>query len=544
MLTGIILTLLVGHLSGQLATRCKAPALIGMILTGILIGPQLLNLLPNEILTQADSFRTFAVMVILMKAGLGLDRDKLKQQSTVALRLGFLPGLCETVVVAIVAIPLLSFTLPTALLLGCILGAESPAVIVPGMLRLKAQGWGVTKGIADAILTGSALSDVLLLLLFSLLVAYLAPTTGTSWADSIPFLTALNSPLLLPLQVILQIGLGSALGWLTAKLLPQLLVKQRWSSNALQSTLITAGIALALVVGSKHIPLYSGYLATMATGYFLVGQDAPLARQLRQGFNSLWSIAQIFLFVLLGASIRLDVLEQSLLVGVLILAVGTLLGRSIGWFLATAGSNWTAKERLFLLPGNSAKATVQAAVGAIPLALGIPGGDQILAISALSILITAPLGAWAIPFFAPRLLQRGEVDPTKVTTEKSVTLLAAIDSSDQAATILRKTAELARRADAQGTCKVIVLHVPDNNDPATAKQLRQQSSQLLADIRHRFILVNGPIPEAILTTAQIHQADEIILGKRSHQGLEQLLIGSVSQTVLSASPIPVIVVDN
>jgi len=536
MTTGIILILLLGHFSGQLASRCKAPPLIGMILCGIVIGPPVLNLLPSEILGVADGFRTVAVTVILMKAGLGLDRDKLKQQGSVALRLGFLPGLCEAAVVAIAAVSLLGFSWPTALLLGCILGAESPAVIVPGMLKLKAQGWGVSKGIPDAILVGSALSDVLLLLLFSLLIADLAP------AEVSTTLLAVSNPLLLPLQVVLQISLGVAMGWLLARLLPQLLVTQRWATGSLQYTLVATGFSLALVVGAKHLPIYSGYLATMAAGYFLIGQDAPLTRQLRQGFNGLWAIAQLFLFVLLGASIRLDVLEQSFLVGVLVLAIGTFLGRSIGWTLATAGSNWTAQERLFLLPGNSAKATVQAAVGAMPLALAIPGGDQILAISALSILITAPLGAWAIPTFAPRLLQRDEVDSTKVTIEQSITLLVAIDHSPQTATVLRKAAELARRNDIQGHSEVIVLYVFDRNDLDVEQQLQLQLSQALADIRHRFILASGPVPEAILTAAHTHHADEIILGRCNRLAPDRLAIGSICQAVLETSPIPVVTV--
>lgn len=553
MLTGLILILLSGHFSGHLARRLKAPALIGMILSGIALGPQLLDLLPSDLLNQADSFRTFAVMVILMKAGLGLDRDKLQQQGSVALRLGFLPGACEMAVVAIAAIPLLGFDLPTGLLLGCILGAESPAVIVPAMLKLKAQGWGVTKGIPDAILTGSALSDVLLLLLFSLLISYLAPTTE----DSAPWLAALNQPLLLPLQVILQIILQISfallLGWLTAKLLPKLLIQQRWAASPLEFSLVTAGIALALVIGAQRIPLYSGYLATMAAGYFLIGQDAPLARQLRQGFDSLWAIAQIFLFVLLGASIRLDVLEQRFGVGLLILAIGTVLGRSLGWALSTAGSNWTLPERLFLLPGNSAKATVQAAVGAIPLALDIPGGEEILAISALSILITAPLGAWAIPWFAPRLLQRGEVDPTKVAIAKNVTLLAAIDRSPATAAVLGKAAELARRANAT----VVVLHVRQPEDTADLEPLQQQVQQQLADIRHHLVFAEAQsgaigedaIAKTILTTAQAHQADEIILGRPgySHPAPNRPNQAPPSpnptaQTILKKSPIPIIVI--
>ncbi len=412
MLESVIWILLAGFFVGQIVRRLKAPPLVGMILVGILLGPQGQDVLSAGTLAAADELRTIAVMVILMKAGLGLDREKLIEQGTVALRLGFLPGACEAVVVAIAAMFLFQFDLLTGLLLGCIIGAESPAVIVPGMLRLKQLGWGVKKGIPDAILTGSALSDVLLLLAFSLLLAFLSQGTQAAWV--LPGGITISPLRLLPFQVAGQICLGILLGAIAARLLVTLLSKRTWTQNIVQESLVAASLMLALVVVAQDFPIFSGYLAVMATGFFVIEFDAPLARRLRQGFNGLWTAAEIVLFVLLGASIELSVLEETAWAGLLLLAVGTVLGRSLGWYLSTLGSNWTATEKLFLLPGNSAKATVQAAIGAVPLAQGIPGGETILALSALSILVTAPLGAWAIPTFAPKLLQKGEVNPTKV----------------------------------------------------------------------------------------------------------------------------------
>jgi NhaP-type Na+/H+ or K+/H+ antiporter len=459
MLESVIWILLMGFFVGQIARRLKAPALVGMVLVGIVLGRQMGNVISPEVLGAANSLRTIAVMVILMKAGLGLDREKLAQQGTVALRLGFLPAACEAIAIAVAAVWLLRFDFLTGLLLGCIIGAESPAVIVPGMLRLKSLGWGVKKGIPDAILTGSALSDVLLLLVFSLLLAFLSQ--GTATGITLPGGITLSPLQLLPFQVIIQIALGVLLGWVTAHLLVSLLAKQNWTQNAVQDSLVAAGFALLLVVLAEDVPVFSGYLAVMATGFFLIELDTPLARRLRGGFDSLWVIAEIILFVLLGASIQLNVLGDTLLVGLLVLAIGTLIGRSLGWYLSTLGSNWTRKERLFLLPGNSAKATVQAAIGAIPLAQGVAGGETILAIAALSILVTAPLGAWAIPTFAPKLLERGEVDPTKVAIARRIILLAAVDTSPLATQVLTKAAELARRSDSE----VVVLHVIQVADP-------------------------------------------------------------------------------
>ncbi|MEN9217544.1 MAG: cation:proton antiporter [Gloeomargarita sp. DG_2_bins_126] len=526
MLASLVWILVLGLLGGQISRRLHLPALLGMVLVGMLLGSQVANQISPELLAAAGDVRLLAVTVILMKAGLGLDREKLAQQGTVALRLGFLPAAGEALVVAALAVVLLKFDFPTGLLLGCVLGAESPAVIVPGMLRLKSLGWGVNKGIPDAILTGSALSDVLLLLVFNLLMGWLAtatPASGVAW---------------LPVQILTQIGLGVAVGWLMAQFLVLILVKQVWTQNAAQDGLMAAGLALLLVVGAEHFPYFSGYLAVMATGFFLVELDAPLARRLRGSFDGLWVGAELFLFVLLGASIPLEVLAQVGGVGLLILLLGTLLGRGLGWFLSTWGSSWTWRERLFLLPGNSAKATVQAAIGALPLAAGIAGGEQILALAALSILVTAPLGAWAIPALAPRLLTRGEVDPTKVAVGSTVVLLAAVDVSPLAVPVLTKAAELARRSDG----RVVVLHVVQVADPAGVAWLREQTERLLADIRHELILWEGAVVETILRAAAGMGATEIVLGKRGQRA--ELLVGSVSQAVLESSLLPVVIVED
>lgn len=538
MLSSVLWILLAGFFCGQLARRLGAPALVGMILVGIILGPQLIDVISPQVLDAADQLRTIAVMIILMKAGLGLDREKLRSQSSVALRLGFLPATTEALVVAFLAMWIFNFDFPTGLLLGCIVGAESPAVIVPGMLRLKSAGWGVAKGIPDAILTGSALSDVLLLLIFSLLLSFLSQ--GAVETISLLGGITLTAIQLLPFQLLLQIVMGVLIGYIAARLLIFLLIQQKWTQNSVQDVLVCAAIALLLVVASQYWDFFSGYLAVMALGFFLIELDAPLARRLRGGFDGLWIVAEIFLFVLMGATIQLQVLRNILFPGLLLLAIGLIIGRSIGWYFATLGSNWTWQERLFLLPGNSAKATVQAAIGAIPLAQGIPGGDIILAIAVLSILVTAPVGAWAIPTFAPKLLEKGEVDPTKVAIATRPIILAAVDSSAISTQVLRLTAELARRSDGEA----IVLHVVDQAQPDAVKQLREAAQRFLADIRYQFLTVSGSVPETIVQVAQEYQAAEIVLGKRGMRSWQQVLVGSVSQTVIETSPLPVILVED
>ncbi|MDJ0592367.1 MAG: cation:proton antiporter [Pleurocapsa sp. MO_226.B13] len=526
LLFSLILILLLGFIGGQIAGKLGAPPLLGMMLVGILLGPQVSNLVADGVLDLADEIRTLAVMVILMRAGLGLDGDKLARQSTVALRLGFLPALTEAVAITLISIWLFQFDWLTGLLLGCVISAESPAVIVPGMLRLKSLGWGVSKGIADAILTGSALSDVLVLLLFSLLLNFLSQGNIAS-----------NALWLLPVRAVIQIILGVIVGYLLAKLVFFCTVKLRSSQNAVQETLIVASLALLAVVLAIYLPYFSGYLAVMAMGFFLIKFSPPLARRLRQEFSHLWILAEILLFVLMGATIELNILGELLFPGILLLFLSLILGRSIGWYLATAGSNWTTKEKLFLLPGNSAKATVQAAIGAIPLSRGIPGGEIILAIAALSILITAPLGAWAIPTFAPKLLTKDEVDPTTTNVATPTVILGAIDlPPDRAIAVLNKVADLARRTNGE----VVIIYVSDLIE--SDAKLKLLTAKLLLDIPHRFLSTTGDIATEILRTAQECRATEIALAKHSPQSRHQGSLGSVSQSVLANSKIPVILV--
>jgi NhaP-type Na+/H+ or K+/H+ antiporter len=536
MLASVLWILLMGFFAGQIARRLGAPPLIGMILVGVILGPQAASVLSSEVLDSADSLRLVAVTIILMKAGLGLDREKLVQQSSVALRLGFLPAACEAIAITFATMAVFRFDFPTGLLLGCIIGAESPAVIVPGMLRLKSLGWGVAKGIPDAILVGSALSDVLLLLVFSLLLNFFG--RGGVGAVALPGGVTLSAVQVLPFQVLLEIGLGILIGYGAARATVSLLVRQKWTQNGVQDSLLGAGIALLLVLGDKVAP-YSGYLAVMAMGYFLVELDGPLARRLRSGFDSLWVVAEIVLFVLLGASVELGVLENVLLPGLLVLAVGLFVGRSVGWYFSTAGSNWNWRERLFLLPGNMAKATVQAAIGAIPLAEGVDGGEVILAMAVLSILTTAPIGAWGTAMFAPRLLERGEVDPAKVAVVTRNVFLAAVDASGFATAVLKKAGSLVR----QGEGEVVVLHVVDVGGEGAVARLSDRSRRLLSDIRYRFITVSGSVPEEIIRAAEFYGATDIVMGKRGHQPWEKLLVGSTSRAVLESSSIPVIFVE-
>ena len=519
LLFSLALVLLLGFLGGQLAQRFKAPPLLGMMLVGTLLGSEVGNLVAPRMLDLTDDLRTIAVMVILMRAGLGLDRDKLAKQGSVALRLGFLPALTEAIAISFLAIWLFDFNWLTGLLLGCVVSAESPAVIVPGMLRLKNLGYGVSKGIADAILTGSALSDVLILLLFNLLLNFLLQDTTSS-----------SALWLLPFQAIGQIILGVIFGYLAAKLIVFCTIKQKWTSSAVQNTLITATVALLLVVVSQKFPYFSGYLSVMAMGFFLVKSSSSLARRLRQEFNHLWTVAEILLFVLMGATIQLQILENVLLPGIVLLVLGLLLGRTIGWYLSTLGSNWTWREKLFLLPGNSAKATVQAAIGAIPLSLNIPGGEIILAIAALSILITAPLGAWAIPTFAPKLLTQDEIDPTQTNLVSTTKILGVVDISQGAIKVLNHVADLTRRTNGSA----IILYVYNNYKETDLDKINLLTNKLLSDVPYKLLTATGSITEEIVNTAASEQVATIVLAKSDTEFWSDNPLNSVSQNLLNS----------
>jgi solute carrier family 9B (sodium/hydrogen exchanger), member 1/2 len=527
LLFSLVLILLLGFLGGQLAQKLKAPPLLGMMLVGIVLGSEVSNLISPQVIDLADDLRAIAIMVILMRAGLGLDQDKLIKQGTVALRLGFLPALAEAIAISFLAIWLFQFDWLTGLLLGCVVSAESPAVIVPGMLRLKNLGYGVSKGITDAILTGSALSNVLILLLFSLLLNFLsqgAIARSTFW--------------LLPLEVIGQICLGVISGYLAARLIAFVTIKQKWTKNAVQETLIAATIALLLVVLATRFPYFSGYLGVMAMGFFLIKFSPPVARRLRQEFTHLWIVAEIFLFVLMGATIQLKVLENILFPGTILLVFGLILGRTVGWYLATVGSNWTWREKLFLLPGNSAKATVQAAIGAIPLSLKIPGGEIILAIAALSILITAPLGAWAIPTFAPKLLTQDAVDPTKSNLTTPSVILGVVDISLGTIKVLTQVADLTRRTNGEA----IILYVYHQYQTTDIDKINLLTTKFLRDVPHKLLSATGNITEEIIRIAEANQVTLITLAKSDAQLWSDNPLNSVSQELLNSTAKPIIFV--
>jgi hypothetical protein len=341
---------------------------------------------------------------------------------------------------------------------------------------MKSLGLGIAKGIPDVILAGCAVSDILILSVFSLLFSFLAQ--GRAEATSL-FGVSISPELMLIPQVGLQIVLGVTIGLFGARILEELLKTQGYTRNATQKMIIAGSIALALIIFPGIFPYYSGYLAVATMGLFLVKFDMPLARVLRGGFDVMWIIAEIVLFVLLGAAVPLVVLGDVALGGLLLLAIGLIAGRSVGLYLSSLGSNLNKNEKYFLLPATMAKATAPAAVGALPLAAGIEGGDIILAMSALSILTTAPIGAWLTQFLAPIWLARDEVDPTKVAVSGSPKILVSINTPpDITPSVLQKAADLARRSNG----KVIIA--TSYSKKYFEEKFEDLFNRILADIKY------------------------------------------------------------
>jgi len=389
MVLGFGIILVAGFLWGRLFKRLGIPALLGALALGVLVGPYGINILPTTMLNIGSELRLMALTIILLRAGLGLNRDLLEAVGAVAFRMSFLPCLFEGTVATLAAMYFLRLPLAQAGMLGFILAAVSPAVVVPSMLALKENGLGMKKGVPVIVLAGAALDDAVAITFFS---AFLG----------IALQGRLDSPALIIGQIIWAIVGGILLGAL-AYISLYLLVKLLRPSAA-ENTLLALGVSLLTVAAGEHLRA-SGPLAALILGFVLLEKMPRIAARLDEHFADLWSGSQLLLFVLIGATVQIPVVRTAGLLGLLVLGLG-LLGRSIGVFLALLGTELNFKERLFSAIAYMPKATVQAAIGGLPLAMGLGFGQEILAVAVLSIVVTAPLGALAIARSAPLLLEK------------------------------------------------------------------------------------------------------------------------------------------
>lgn len=381
MLTSLALIFLCGMFLGSFFQKLKLPSLLGMLITGIILGPYSLNLLDKSILSISVDLRQLALIIILTRAGLSLDLNDLKKVGRPAILMCFVPACFEILGMVILAPKLLDISLLEALLMGSVLAAVSPAVVVPKMLNLMEEGYGTNKSIPQLIMAGASVDDVFVIVMFTAF-------TGLLRGEEISALGFVQ----IPVSIITGLLVGFLLGYLLSILFSKIHMRDS------KKVIILLSLAFLLVelenILEKIVP-FSGLLAIMAVGVSIKEKNTNLAKRLSSKYSKLWQAAELILFVLVGATVDIKYALNAGL-SAIILIFGALVFRMVGVFICLIKTNLNMKERIFCMLAYTPKATVQAAIGSIPLAMGLNCGKIVLTVAVLSILITAPLGAFAI----------------------------------------------------------------------------------------------------------------------------------------------------
>lgn len=391
MLTSIALILLFGLLLGCIFSKIKLPSLLGMIVLGIILGPHALDLIDESILMISGELRQIALVIILTRAGLSLDLSDLKKVGRPAVRMCFIPACAEILGTVLLAPVLLKVSFLEAGIIGSVIAAVSPAVIVPRMIRMIDEGYGTNKSIPQLILAGASVDDVFVIVIFTALTTL--ASTGTISAGSFT-------------QIPISIALGILLGFAVGAVL--VLFFQRYHMRDSVKIMIILSISFLLLEVQNRlegtIPV-SGLLAIMSMGIIIKQKYDVLASRLSIKYNKLWLGAEIFLFVLVGAVVDLKYVVSAGVASILLI-VGALLFRMLGVAFSLIRTDLLKKERLFCMLAYTPKATVQAAIGAIPLSMGLDCGNTVLTVAVLAILITAPFGAVCVDNLYKRLLRK------------------------------------------------------------------------------------------------------------------------------------------
>ena len=391
MLLSISLILIFGMAMGWLCKKIKLPGLIGMLLTGIILGPYVLNLLDDSILNISSDLRKIALIIILTRAGLSLDLSGMKKIGRPAIMMCFVPASFELLGIVLLAPRLMGVSLLEAAVMGAVLAAVSPAVVVPRMVKLMDEGYGVKKGIPQLILAGASVDDVYVIVLFSTFVGMMQGKE----ASVIKFIN-------IPVSILLGIAIGFAFGLILAYFFKKVHIRDT------SKVIIILSLSFLLVAIEDKLTTaitFSALIAIMFMGIGLQQKRKEVAERISAKYGKLWVAAEIFLFVLVGATVNIDYLGN---IGIKALAVivGALLFRMLGVFICLLGTELDKKEKLFTILAYTPKATVQAAIGGIPLALGLSCGDTVLTVAVLAIVFTAPLGAFAIDSTYKKLLNK------------------------------------------------------------------------------------------------------------------------------------------
>lgn len=381
MLLSIALIMLAGMGFSLLCRKIKLPGLFGMVIVGILLGPYVLNLIDPSVLAISAQLRKIALIIILARAGLTLNISDLKKMGRPAILMCFLPATLEMIGTVLLAPKLLSISTMEAALLGAVIGAVSPAVIVPKMIRLIEEGYGTEKGIPQLILAGASADDVYVIVLFSTF-------TSLVQGGNVSVLRFVN----IPVSVVLGILAGLLCGAFLAVMF------MKWELTGTVKAIVFLCVCFLLSAAEDAISLpitFSSLIAVMFIGIAMQKKNGEDARILSGKFNELWKGAEVILFVLVGACVDISHLANAG-ASVLLLLAGALVFRMLGVWVCLLKTALSGREKLFCMLSYTPKATVQAAIGGIPLAMGLPCGDTILTVVVAAIMITAPLGAFAI----------------------------------------------------------------------------------------------------------------------------------------------------
>lgn len=393
MLLSLALIFLCGMTLGAIFQKLRLPALLGMLLTGILLGPYVLDLLDPIVLNISTDLRQIALIIILMRAGLNLDINDLKKVGRPAVLMCFVPACFEIFGMLLLAPPLLGFSRLEALILGTVIAAVSPAVIVPKMLKLMELGYGKQKSIPQMILAGASVDDIFVIVLFTAF-------TGLAKGEAITPVQFLS----IPTSILFGLAGGVLIGLLLSLLFSAIHIRD---SGKVVILLSVSFLLVSVEDCFTGVLSFSGLLAVMAMGATLQQRRTTVAKRLSWKFSKLWVCAEILLFVLVGATVNIGYALQAG-VSALLLILCVLLFRIAGVFVCLIKTKLNRKERLFSALAYMPKATVQAAIGGLPLAMGLACGETVLTVAVLSILTTAPLGALLIDATYKRLLGRDE----------------------------------------------------------------------------------------------------------------------------------------
>lgn len=395
MLTSLSLIFLVGLALGAICQRLKLPRIIGMLVTGILLGPYVLDLLDPSILSISSELRKMALIIILLKAGLSLDLKDLKKAGHSAVLLSFVPASCEIIGYLLFAPVILGISRVDAAVMGAVLAAVSPAVVVPRMVTLMEKKYGTQKAIPQMILAGASCDDIFVIVLFT---TFLSMAQGGS-ANVMDFIN-------IPVSIVLGILLGVSFGYGLYLFFETSYAHKHCVRNSMK-VIIVLGFSFLLIAIEEWfdgIVSVSGLLAVVAMACMLkLKSTAFVSKRLSEKFGKLWLAAEVILFVLVGAAVDIRYTLNAGLAAVFMILIA-LLFRAFGVLLCTVKTSLTLKERLFCVIAYLPKATVQAAIGSVPLAAGLPCGNIILSVAVLAILITAPLGALGIDGSYKKLL--------------------------------------------------------------------------------------------------------------------------------------------